>query len=57
MNVYQEWGDEDGLRSARHIVRWVLEHHRCNIQDEYYKDWTEQVAQRGVDVLYPDQLR
>ena len=56
MNVYQEWGDEDGLRSAREIVRWVIEHNRCRIQDEYYKDWTERVAQQGVGVLYPKQL-
>lgn len=56
MNIYQEWGDEDGLRSARNIVRWVIEHNRCRIVDEYYKDWTEQVAQHGVGVLYPEQL-
>jgi hypothetical protein len=56
LNVYQEWGDEDRLRSARNIVRWVIEHSRCRIVDEYYKDWTERVAQQGVRVLYPEQL-
>jgi len=56
VNVYQKWGDEDGLRSARGIVRWVLERNSCRIQDEYYNDWTERVAQQGVEVLYPKQL-
>lgn len=56
VNVYQEWGDEDRLRSARGIVRWMIEHYDCRIQDEYYADWTERVAQQGVGVLYPEQL-
>lgn len=56
MNVYQEWGDEDRLRSARNIVRWTLEHNRCRVEDEYHVDWTERVVQQGVNVLYPEQL-
>jgi len=56
VNVFQEYGDEYELRSAREIVRWMIEHNRCRIQDEYYKDWTERVAQQGVEVLYPEQL-
>jgi hypothetical protein len=56
INIYQEWGDEDNLRSARDIVRWVIEHNRCRIQDDCYRDWTERVAQQGVGVLYPEQL-
>lgn len=56
MNVYQEWGDADRLRSARNIVRWTVEHSRCRIEDEYYNDWTERVARQGVEILYPEQL-
>lgn len=56
VNIYQKWGDEDGLRSARNITRWILEHNRCRVMDEYYDDWTERVAQRGVETLYPESL-
>lgn len=56
VNVFQEYGDKAELRSARNIVRWVLEHNHCRVQDEYYKDWTERVAQQGVGVLYPERL-
>lgn len=56
VNVFQEYGDKDELLSARNIVRWVIEHNRCRIQDEYYTDWTERVAQQGVGVLYPERL-
>jgi hypothetical protein len=56
VNVFQEYGDEDELRSARNIVRWILTHERCRIQDGYDEDWTERVAQQGADVLYPEWL-
>ena len=56
VNVFQEYGDEMELRSARDIVGWVIEHSRCRIQDEFYEDWTERVAQDGVGVLYSEQL-
>jgi hypothetical protein len=56
VNVFQEYGNKEELRSARNLVTWILEHAQCCIQDEYYKDWTEQVAQQGVGVLYPSQL-
>ena len=56
VNVFQEYGDEARLRSARTIVRWVIEHSRFRIEDEYGKDWTEEVAQRGIGVLYPERL-
>ena len=56
VNLFQEYGDEDRLRSARDIVRWMLEHHRCRIEDEYREDWTERVVRDGVGVLYPAQF-
>jgi len=56
VNVFQEYGDEARLRSARNIVRWMIEHNRCRIEDEYGKDWTERVTADGVGVLYPPQL-
>jgi hypothetical protein len=56
VNVFQEYGDEDRLRSARDIVRWIIEHNRCRIEDEYRADWTDKVARDGVGVLYPEQL-
>jgi hypothetical protein len=56
VNVFQEYGDKAELRSARNIVRWILEHEQCRVQDEYYEDWTERVAQHGVGVLYPEKL-
>jgi hypothetical protein len=56
MNVFQEYGDKEELRSARNIVRWVIGHDRCRVQDEYYNDWTDRVAQQGVEVLYPERL-
>jgi hypothetical protein len=56
VNIYQEWGDEDRLRSARNIVRWLVEHNQCRIADDYYRDWTERVAKEGVGVLYPERL-
>ena len=55
-NVFQEYGDEDGLRSARNIVQWILEHERCWIQAGYYEDWTERVARQGVGILDPGWL-
>jgi hypothetical protein len=56
VNVFQEYGNKSGLRSARNIVRWILEHARCRVGDGYGDDWTERVAQHGVGVLYPEQL-
>ena len=56
MNIFQEYGDKVERCSARNIVRWVIEHNRCRIQDEYYRDWTERVTQQGVGVLYPERL-
>lgn len=50
------YGDEDRLRSARDIVSWMVELHRCRIEDEYREDWTERVMREGVGVLYPAQL-
>jgi hypothetical protein len=56
INVFQEYGDEYDLRSARDFVRWVIERHPCLVKDEYRFDWTEQVRREGVGVLYPPQL-
>ena len=56
VNVFQEYGDESQLRSARNIVGWIIEHNRCRVGDGNGNDWTERVAHRGVEVLYPDQL-
>jgi hypothetical protein len=56
INVVQEFANEMRLRSARNIVRWLVEHTRCRVEDEYNKDWTERVAREGVGVLYPEQL-
>lgn len=57
INVFQEYGDEDRLRSAREIVRWLLAHTQARIEDEVREDWTARVASEGVDVLYPATLR
>jgi hypothetical protein len=56
INVLQEYANKLRLRSARNIVSWLLERKRCRIQDGYRNDWTERVAQQGVDALYPEQL-
>jgi len=56
INVFQEYGNRSRLRSARNIVRWVIEHNRCSVKDEYREDWTERVAQQGVGILYPERL-
>lgn len=53
VNVFQQYGDDYRLRSAREIVRWVLDHYKVRIEDDLMKDWTERVAKEGVDVLYP----
>jgi hypothetical protein len=34
----------------------MIEHMRCPIEDDYGKDWTCEVAQRGVGVLNPEKL-
>jgi hypothetical protein len=54
--VYQEYGDEYDLRSARDFVRWFIEQQSCVIKDGYGFDWTEQVRHEGVGVLYSPQL-
>jgi hypothetical protein len=56
LNVFQEYGNKEELRSARELVKWVIEHEHCRVEDEYYNDWTERVAQQGVGVLYPERL-
>jgi hypothetical protein len=56
ITVAQEFANETRLRSARDIVRWLLEQTQSRIEDEYGNDWTERVARDGVDVLYPEQL-
>ena len=57
INVFQEYGNALRLRSARSIVRWLLDQTQSRIEDEYRNDWTERVAQQGVGVLYPQQLQ
>ncbi|MEJ7596463.1 MAG: hypothetical protein WKG01_01030 [Kofleriaceae bacterium] len=57
MNVFQQYGDEYQLRSAREVVRWVIAHYKVRIEDDLMKDWTERVIADGVDVLYPKTLR
>jgi hypothetical protein len=56
VNVVQEYGNAEQLRSAREIVRWLLAEQPCRVEDAYQGDWTERVARDGVDVLYPDRL-
>lgn len=56
ITIYQQWGDEDSLRSARSILLWIRELQECRLQDEYHNDWTERVAREGVGILYPAQL-
>lgn len=56
INVVQEYGDQEDLRSARDFVCWVIEQQPCLLQDEYSEDWTEQVRREGVGVLYQPQL-
>ncbi|HEX2690922.1 MAG TPA: hypothetical protein VHN14_30120 [Kofleriaceae bacterium] len=56
INVFQEYGDEYDLRSARDFVRWIIEWQPCLVKDEYRFDWTEQVQREGVGVLYPSWL-
>jgi hypothetical protein len=46
VNLFQEHGDEDGLRSARDIVSWILQHHRVRIADESRRT-DRQSGQRG----------
>jgi len=56
INVFQQYGDEAELCSARDFVGWLIAHSRCRIEDEYRNDWTERVTQEGVRVLYPERL-
>jgi hypothetical protein len=56
INVFQEYGDDYDLRSARDFVRWIIEQQPCLVKDEYDRDWTEQVQREGVGVLYPPWL-
>ena len=56
LNVFQEYGDDGQLRSSRNFVRWLFKQGRYRIGDGYGNDWTERVAQHGVDVLYPETL-
>jgi hypothetical protein len=56
VNVLQEFANRLRLKSARNIVRWLLDHTRCRIEDSFSADWTARVAEHGVDVLYPETL-
>ena len=56
INVFQQYGNEAKLRSARDLVGWLIAQIRCRIEDEYRNDWTERVAREGVRVLYPERL-
>lgn len=56
INVLQEFANRSRLKSARNIVRWLLAHTRCRVEDGLYNDWTARVAEHGVDVLYPETL-
>lgn len=56
INVFQEHGNKVRLRSARSFLRWLMDHTRCRIEDEYATDWTERIAREGVGPLYPEQL-
>jgi hypothetical protein len=56
INIFQEYGNKNGLFSARRITSWLIEHNKCRIEDEYFKDWTDLVIQQGVGILYPERL-
>jgi hypothetical protein len=56
INVFQEYGDEDPLRSAREFVKTVIDETGCEVEDEYGTSWTERVRREGVNVLYPRRL-
>ena len=57
INVFQEYGNEEKLRSAREFVKTVIEETGCEVLDEYGTSWTERVRQEGVGVLYPANLK
>ncbi len=57
INVFQEFGDEAELRSAREFVKTVIDETGCEVKDEYGTSWTERVRQEGVSVLYPANLK
>lgn len=53
VNVFQEYADEDKLRSARKFVRWMLARYRCRVEDEYQRSWTAEAQASNAEVLYP----
>lgn len=57
INIFQEYGNDDKLRSAREFVGMIVDETGCEVLDEYGKNWTDQVRLYGVGVLYPPELR
>ncbi|MEZ4376175.1 MAG: hypothetical protein R3B07_35545 [Polyangiaceae bacterium] len=57
VNVFQQYGNEEGLWSARVFVDWLLSQAPCRIEDAFFEDWSERVALGGVAVLYPPQMQ
>lgn len=56
VSIFLEHGDDDKLRSARELLRWMIARFEPIIEDEYGKDWTDRIRREGVDVLYPSGL-
>ncbi|MEJ2611632.1 MAG: hypothetical protein P8179_16530 [Candidatus Thiodiazotropha sp.] len=53
INVFQEYGNDFGLTTAREFVKMIIDETGCKVSDEYGTDWTERVRHEGVGVLYP----
>jgi hypothetical protein len=56
INVFQEYGNNFGLTTAREFVKMIIDETGCKVSDEYGTDWTERVRHEGVGVLYPARL-
>jgi hypothetical protein len=52
VTVYQEFANEEQLKSARAFVVWMRETYQCRFEDEYGRDMTNVVNEEGVDALF-----
>lgn len=43
---------DDKLQAIYNFIEWLITHHQCNVIDDWGRDWTDSVAEKGINALF-----
>lgn len=55
--IEQEYADEQAMRSALALAKWLWDGFPCTVHDERRNDLTERVRSEGIASLYPEWVK